>query len=178
MSTSLIAEEISLAKTWVSDERLVDLAHGGQALAEEIAGMADELRARRPLPSKHPADALKEFGMPMTAEAEAHARAICDQLICATCHQPVGWQPIVTAPKDGTEVIVGVDIATVWVTRGAWYRSAEEVKRIESLGWDADDVGWWSYKHSITQEKLEGIYEPTHWLPMPEPPENSGTGDT
>jgi hypothetical protein len=74
-----------------------------------------------------------------------------------------GWQPIESAPKDGTEVIVGVDIASVWITRGAFYVAPGER--------DSDDsVGWWSYKHSVTQEKLDDIYEPTHWLPMPETP--------
>ena len=34
-----------------------------------------------------------------------------------------------------------------------------------------DDVGWWSYvRHSVSQEKLEGSYAPTHWMPLPEPP--------
>ena len=74
-----------------------------------------------------------------------------------------GWRPIETAPKDGREVIVGVDIASVWITRGAFYVAPGERDT-------PDSVGWWSYKHSVTQQKLEGIYEPTHWLPMPETP--------
>lgn len=79
-----------------------------------------------------------------------------------------GWQPIETAPKDGTEVIVGVDIASVWITRGAFYVAPGERDT-------PDSVGWWSYKHSVTQEKLEGMYEPTHWLPMPETPSDRET---
>lgn len=31
--------------------------------------------------SQHPVDALKELGMPMTAEGEARMRAICDELV-------------------------------------------------------------------------------------------------
>lgn len=78
------------------------------------------------------------------------------------------WQPIETAPKDGTEVLVGVDIATVWIVRNASFvREDDWVPR----GGCGD--GWWAYNNSVTQEMLEGIYEPTHWMPLPEPPEST-----
>lgn len=73
------------------------------------------------------------------------------------------WQPIATAPKDESEIIVGFDIADTWIVRSAWYRSAELIVHLGGE-WDETDIGWWSYKNSVTQEKLEGIYEPTHWL--------------
>jgi hypothetical protein len=77
------------------------------------------------------------------------------------------WLPIESAPKDGTDIIVGFDVTTVWIVHVAWY-----IDGSESSGADTpDDIGWWSYvRHSVTQEKLEGIYEPTHWMPLPEPP--------
>ncbi len=71
------------------------------------------------------------------------------------------WQPIRTAPKDGSEVLVGVDIATVWIVRNARWVD----------GGGHFEEGWWTFKHSVTQEKLQGIYAPTHWMPMAEPPE-------
>lgn len=80
------------------------------------------------------------------------------------------WQPIETAPKDETEVIVGVDIADTWIVRAAWYRPKETVDYLMAAmpeEWDETDIGWWSYENSVSQEKLEGIYEPTHWIPMP-----------
>ena len=72
------------------------------------------------------------------------------------------WLPIETAPRDGTEVIVGFEQATVWIVRSARY-----VKREDWIDEDEED-GWWSYSSSITQDKLDGIETPTHWLPMPE----------
>ena len=89
-------------------------------------------------------------------------------------HHDNEWQPIETAPKDETDVIVGVDIADTWIVRSAWYRSPELIAdhaEYDPENWDASDVGWWSYRNSVSQEKLEGIYEPTHWIPLPSPPE-------
>lgn len=69
------------------------------------------------------------------------------------------WLPIKTAPRDGTEIIVGVDIADTWIVRSAWWRDGTKIPNF-----DVEDTGWWSYKNSVTQEMLEGIYAPTHWL--------------
>lgn len=74
------------------------------------------------------------------------------------------WLPIEGAPKDGTEVFVGVDIAGTWVSRGARFVHAHEWVP----GDDGDTDGWWSFRNSVSQEKLEGIYAPTHYCPMPE----------
>lgn len=78
------------------------------------------------------------------------------------------WKPIETAPKDGTEVFVGVDTASVWIARNARFVRADEWLP----GEPGDTDGWWSYRNSVSQEKLEGIHEPTHWCPMPVPPDS------
>jgi len=72
------------------------------------------------------------------------------------------WKPIETAPKDGDEVIVGRNMATVWVTWSAWYRTLEEAMQMDDR--NPADVGWWYYENSFTQIQLEGNREPTHWL--------------
>jgi hypothetical protein len=77
------------------------------------------------------------------------------------------WQPIEAAPKDGTDIIVGFDFATVWIVHIAWYRDGGIENGVEG----PEDIGWWSYMHhSVTQTKLEDDYAPTHWIPLPEPP--------
>lgn len=72
------------------------------------------------------------------------------------------WLPIDTAPMDGTEVIVGYEIATVWIARNARFVRADEWTPREP----DDTDGWWSYSNSVTQEQLH----PTHWCRMPKVP--------
>jgi hypothetical protein len=82
------------------------------------------------------------------------------------------WQPIETAPKDGTDVLVLLNWADVPVVHIAWFRSREEWERVGQLcgGWPTleDWLGWWSYtRNGMTQERLDG---PTHWMPLPPAP--------
>jgi hypothetical protein len=80
-----------------------------------------------------------------------------------------GWQPIETAPRDGTEVLVFVDCATVRIIRLAWWDDGSLWDHHGAESPEADR-GWWSYDTSVTQTKLEGATAPTHWMPAPEPP--------
>ncbi len=60
------------------------------------------------------------------------------------------WQPIETAPKDGSMVIVALLDALGGV---AWVSNAVFVDR---------DARW--------SNKSFWLYQPTHWMPLPEPP--------
>ena len=67
------------------------------------------------------------------------------------------WQPIETAPKDGTTIIA--------------FRPTSP-PHIEGMCWVADDDGtgdwYWSYDGDGP-----GVHmvKPTHWMPLPEAPE-------
>lgn len=54
------------------------------------------------------------------------------------------WQPIETAPKDGT-------VIDLW---------SRDFGRLTDEWWDIEDQCW----------ALSGIARPTHWMPIPEPP--------
>lgn len=84
------------------------------------------------------------------------------------------WQPIQTAPKDGTECIIIFCVADQFVIHLAFYRGQEEWKTSGQYCGFCETYeeweGWWSYKTgSISQEKLDGIYTPTHWIPYTRP---------
>ncbi len=65
------------------------------------------------------------------------------------------WQPIETAPKDGSEVLLFVP-------------SASFGRNVMSAVWDNDnggcDASW------VVLEGYIGEYNPTHWMPLPPPP--------
>ena len=59
------------------------------------------------------------------------------------------WQPIETAPRDGTKVLLWCDkdhtVAVGWTVDDG-----------EFAYWDSNSVDGWSY---------------THWMPLPDPPQ-------
>ncbi len=74
------------------------------------------------------------------------------------------WQPIDTAPKDGTDVIVMYMNIDTQIVHNAFFASELE-------GWPTTDVGWWSYEHSeVSRIKLDDWMTPTHWMLLPEAP--------
>jgi hypothetical protein len=56
------------------------------------------------------------------------------------------WQPIETAPRDGTTVL-------------AW---CDEWKHARTA---------WAYESDQWQAAPPSIFQPTHWMPLPAPPE-------
>lgn len=70
---------------------------------------------------------------------------------------PEGWQPIETAPKDGTRFLA---------TGGGL------ANEIEVASWN-DRVGAWnteSYTLEDWDNQTEGYSRPAHWMPLPKPP--------
>jgi hypothetical protein len=69
----------------------------------------------------------------------------------------MNWQPIATAPKDGTHV-------DLWVNG----------QRLPDCWWfEADDVdAYWVQRYSETKSAFFDVDgEPTHWMPIPKGPE-------
>jgi hypothetical protein len=70
----------------------------------------------------------------------------------------MGWQPIETAPKDGTSILA------------IWQWNADD----PNCGAGTHEVvrwcGWWD-ANGFTQP------DPSHWMPLPEPPRTALRGD-
>ena len=67
------------------------------------------------------------------------------------------WQPIETAPRDGTNIVL-FDGQRVSV--GGWVSAADQ--GAEPGEEYLISAGWWSLDLSDNQ--------PTHWMPLPDPP--------
>ena len=70
----------------------------------------------------------------------------------------MSWQPIETAPKDGTEFVM-LDANVKTATVGEWMIAPEwqKIRPGELLGFS----GWFP------------LHSPTHWMPLPELPETT-----
>ena len=73
------------------------------------------------------------------------------------------WQPIESAPKDGTEVLI--------------YQAGQSFGYDYAIGkfgarWEGDQEGGWGNRNSASQYNT-----PTRWMPLPPPPAAS-TGDS
>lgn len=77
----------------------------------------------------------------------------------------LSWLDISTAPRDGTEILLARWQAGVWLVRNGFWDDGNDLPTKSTMERD-DVIGWWHYKNCCTQEKLDGIFEPTHWCPM------------
>lgn len=83
------------------------------------------------------------------------------------------WRPIETAPRDGTRILLL--LGDHRIESGKWVDAEEDGP--DSIGADAgwlSDSGWTmpgrSFGHFL--HRREPMAPPTHWMPLPEPPED------
>lgn len=77
--------------------------------------------------------------------------------------EPGKWRPIETAPKDGTTI-------TLWAEK--WERPANGGYNKNVEVWDTE-LGCTDDGEAWPDDELP---PPTHWQPLPSPPESKGTG--
>jgi hypothetical protein len=70
----------------------------------------------------------------------------------------VDWQPIETAPKDGTRILL-------WDTDEAVVAKWDDISMGGAKGWQIAVV-----KLIGDVNYYEATFNPTHWMPLPEPP--------
>lgn len=75
--------------------------------------------------------------------------------------EPQGWQPIETAPKDGTRILMAV---RGFVPAVAYWQNDRGVFDYLDAECMPDERAW----QAMLANSFE--WEPTHWMPLPEPP--------
>lgn len=85
------------------------------------------------------------------------------------------WQPINTAPKDGRAVLLcwAIDANGKPIDWTEQPESFDIFVQVASW-WDRNDA--WIVYCSMAQE-LELHFEPTHWMPLPDPPVKEAIND-
>lgn len=84
---------------------------------------------------------------------------------------PGDWLPIETAPKDGRQIVTGYRNE-----RGKWHVCLARYHAADTLlaGEDDDELsneeGWYAASAEEWEETTY-LLSPTHWLPLPPPPE-------
>jgi hypothetical protein len=91
------------------------------------------------------------------------------------------WIPVTERLPPHMELVVTyVEVATVPIVRGAYWDDGRDAG-LACPDFTAEQLrGWWHDRNSVGTEKLEGCFEPTHWMPLPPPPPPlvSGVGKT
>ena len=125
------------------------------------------------------ADALDEIAKPLARGSASIVRRAAEMLrALATsapppveAREPSQWRPIITAPKDGTEVLLA---APGRVTYGHWLKPSDipRIKYQDGFApeeeWDDFEPHWMSWDGGFTEE-----HPPTHWMPLPASPSPS-----
>lgn len=93
------------------------------------------------------------------ASAEAAETQALRAAKAALAAAPGRWLPIESAPRDGTEVLLAL-----------WDGNNPRNGRVLSVGhWHE---GMWH--NDCPRDKTTELYPPTHWQPLPAPPEEHG----
>lgn len=72
------------------------------------------------------------------------------------------WQPIETAPRDGTKFLAyGVELGTRFLGNARWY----------SYGLGVVRGSYIAHSFFCYDGICAGAFTPSHWMPMPQPPE-------
>lgn len=113
--------------------------------------------------------AMMLFNRPDARGVLARVWALRFDQIAASPADQVGWRPIETAPKDGTDIILHSPGRT---TIGHWTTDEECRVDIGDCGGECHcreyefiDPSWVSWDGGFTEE-----HPPTHWMPLPPTP--------
>lgn len=118
--------------------------HGTLAICDFQATPGDPVRYR----DVFTADQMQAYALAAIAAQQKNP----DHLDSGECGGVQAWQPIETAPSDGT-AILGYDDAMHWASEAY------------SICWIGPSGKWWDGEY---------LNSPTHWMPLPAAPTGDG----
>jgi hypothetical protein len=93
------------------------------------------------------------------------------------------WQPIETAPKNGDEILLCSTVGDYGAVLCRWTSlidvlTEREIEAMANDGMSEDDLNnqYWFFADFIQGGRLDSNYGPTHWMPLPSPPDVSKEG--
>lgn len=86
--------------------------------------------------------------------------------------EETGWRPIESAPRDGTEVLIWRADCGAMIGRYAALQDFLSDRECEEMGPEAAEKEDWFGGDSINNWRLDGSETPTHWQPLPPPPDS------
>lgn len=89
----------------------------------------------------------------------------------------MNWQPIETAPKDGTEILAYSEHGCTGTMLVRWtsiinFLTDSEIEKMHADGLNPEDLeeSDWFFADFVHGDRLSSDCYPTHWQPLPEPP--------
>ena len=134
-----------------------------QRLHEEIDELRAYIESQLAQPEQEPVAWMDEDGDVLSASVVS-GKGLRNIPLYTTPPQRkplTGWQPIETAPRDGTEILMtnGVDVSS-----GQWLSEYGGTYDQEGApNGDGCDAGWTDWSGGMQPD-------PTHWMPLPPPP--------
>lgn len=80
------------------------------------------------------------------------------------------WQPIETAPKDGTEILGWREDAGIMLIRWTSCDAFCTERELDRMDEDTAAKQDWFYADFVSGDRLEDDCVPSHWTHLPTPP--------
>lgn len=87
----------------------------------------------------------------------------------------MNWQPIETAPRDGTPILIWQPDADAYFgPRNSWRnKHADPMQYFDDARWA---IGYWRpWPNGGWGNRNATVVNPTHWMPLPPPPSSTTT---
>lgn len=108
---------------------------------------------------------------------EPNAQQMAELSALIERHLANQWQPIETAPRDGTRILVYVpdseNVLSVYWDAEFTFRYDEAKASVDEKYAGEHDGAWTDDAVESFAYEEKASYSPTHWMPLPDPPKET-----